>query len=170
MNVDALRDSLFRAITTPRGDAFTPLRVPKDFARRMNLVLGGPLRTREDSAKRRDAAKRLDILRSGGTVDGAPKAAAAPIVAPVVVYFEKDRNARELTRIEELLGAKGFKYDLRDVTGDEAALAFVMREAKCEEDELPIAFVATTVVGGYQALVAADVAGELARLVYGDAR
>jgi glutaredoxin len=84
-----------------------------------------------------------------------------------MVYFEKDRNARELARIEETLGAKGIAYKLLDVTGDEPALDFVMREAACDQDELPIVFVGGTVIGGFRQLVEADVSGELRRALFG---
>ena len=85
----------------------------------------------------------------------------------MTIYFEKDRNARELTRIEELLQAKGYAFQKRDVAGDEATLDFVMRTAKCKADELPVVFVSTDPVGNYQALVAADVSGTLAAKVHG---
>jgi hypothetical protein len=85
----------------------------------------------------------------------------------VTVYFEKDRNARMLSRIEEALGAKNIAFTKLDVSGDEATMQFVTRTAKCEEDDLPIVFVASTPVGGYEALVAWDVSGELTKAVYG---
>jgi len=53
------------------------------------------------------------------------------------------------------------------VTGDEAALEFVMREASCEKDELPIVFVGAAAVGGFRELVEADVSGELRRALFG---
>jgi glutaredoxin len=84
-----------------------------------------------------------------------------------MVYFEKDRNSRELARIEETLGAKGITYKLLDVTGDEPALDFVMREAHCEQDELPVVFVGGAAVGGFRELVEADVSGELQRALLG---
>jgi hypothetical protein len=166
MLVDALRDSLYRAITTPRGDSLLPIRIQKDLARRLNMTLGSPLCSREEAAKRREAARRLEQLRRGGA-SATPKAAAPREAAPVMVYFEKDRNVRELGRVEELLGAKAIPFTRLDVRGDEATLDFVMREAKCKEDELPVVFVAGTAIGGYTALVAADVSGDLERRVFG---
>src|SRR5271156_3012510 len=109
MIVDALRDSLYRAITTPRGDAFAPVRIQKDLARRLNMTLGSPLCSREEAAKRREAARRLEQLRKGGA-DARSRSAAPREAAPVMVYFEKDRNARELGRVEELLAAKGIAF------------------------------------------------------------
>lgn len=166
MLVDAIRDSLYRAITTPRGDSLLPIRIQKDLARRLNMTLGSPLCSREESVKRREAAQRLERLRRGGGTDTA-KARAPREAAPVMVYFEKDRNVRELGRVEELLGAKGIAFTRLDVRGDEATLDFVMREAKCKQDELPVVFVAGTAIGGFTALVAADVSGDLERRVFG---
>lgn len=168
MLVDSLRDSLYRVITTPRGDGFAPVRIQKDLARRLNMTLGSPLCSRQESEKRREAARRLAQLRRGdGHAGGATANAAPREAAPVMVYFEKDRNVRELGRVEELLAAKSIAFTRLDVRGDEATLDFVMREAKCKEDELPVVFVAGTAIGGYAALVAADVSGELARRVSG---
>ncbi len=87
--------------------------------------------------------------------------------APVVVYFEKDRNQRLIERVQELLASRGIAYRALDVTGDEATMAFVMREAKCEEDDLPIVYVAGVPVGGYNDLVEWDVSGKLKTSVFG---
>jgi hypothetical protein len=159
--LDRVRDALYRAMSPPAEGAFSPLRVPKDLARRLNATLGHPLAPRAELAKRAQARERLAGLRTG-RAEGTPRRVEA---APVLVYFEKDRNVRELTRIEELLGAKGFPWKRLDVSGDEATIDFVMRTAKCERDDLPIVFVADQVIGAYDALVRADVSGELARAV-----
>lgn len=163
MLVDTIRAKLHEAITSTRGDTFAPVRVPKDLARRMNLALGSPICSEDEIAKRRDASIRLAGLR--GARATAPRAREA---APVMIYFEQGRNVRELARVRELLVSKAIAFQELDVAGDEATLAFVVREAKCKEDELPIVFVAGRAVGGYAALVAADVAGELARAVQGE--
>jgi glutaredoxin len=160
--LDALRSTLYRAITTPVGDSLAPLRVPKDLARRINRVLGQPLASAQDLSKRRAARIRLATLRSTGE-----KIAVVREPAPVMVYFEKDRNSRELERAEEVLKARNIAYRLLDVAGDEAAMAFVTREAKCKEDDLPIVFVGGKVVGGFRKLVEFDVSGELVKSVFG---
>jgi hypothetical protein len=160
--LDPIRTGLHKLITTPVGDGFLPVRVPKVIARRMNMFFGYPLCSAADLAKRKAAQKRLAELRASGV--------ARPVQrdpAPVTVYFEKDRNARMLSRIEEALGAKNIAFTKLDVSGDEATMQFVTRTAKCEQDDLPIVFVASTPVGGYEALVAWDVSGELTKAVFG---
>jgi endonuclease V-like protein UPF0215 family len=87
--------------------------------------------------------------------------------APVVVYFEKDRNQRLIERVRELLTAKQIQFRALDISGDAATLAFIMREARCEEDDLPIVFVAGTVIGGFNELVDWDVSGRLEKVVFG---
>jgi hypothetical protein len=160
--LDPIRTGLHKVITTSRGDGFLPVRVPKLLARRVNMFFGSPLCTAEDLAKRRAGAQRLRELRGRRetvSIERAP--------APVTVYFEKDRNQRMLDRIVEMLESKRIAYSKLDVAGDEATMDFITRTAKCEADDLPIVFVASTPVGSYDQLVAADVSGELAKAIYG---
>ena len=72
----------------------------------------------------------------------AADAPAAAVQAPVVVYYEKDRNSRLLGRIEEILRAKNVMFTKLDVHNDESAMSFVRTQAKCDADQLPIVFVA----------------------------
>ena len=102
-----VRSALHRVISTPRGDSLAPVRVPKDLARRLNVALGSPLAPRDELAKRERARARLAELRAGGGKGPRVQRDAAP----VLVYFEKDRNVRELVRIEELLGATAVPVD-----------------------------------------------------------
>jgi len=160
--LDPFRTGLHKLITTPLGDGFAPVRLPKMVARRVNTFFGNPLCSAADLAKRRAAQKRLEKLRASGETRAIQRDP-----APVTVYFEKDRNVRLLDRIEEALTAKKIAFTKLDVSGDEATLQFITRTAKCEEDDLPIVFVASTPVGGYEELVAWDVSGELAKAVFG---
>ena len=162
--LDRVRTSLHRAITTPAGDRFLPVRLPKDLARRVNIVLGEPICSAAELLRRREGAERLVKLRADAKA-GISAAPAAREPAPVIVYFEKDRNVRLFGRIKEALEARNIAFTALEV--DTATKAFVMREAKCKEDELPIVFVATTPVGGYNELVEWDVSGKLATAVYG---
>jgi hypothetical protein len=174
--LDSVKDALYRVITSPKGDGLAPIRLPKDLARRLNATLGSPLAPMKELARRKDAKGRLAALRDArnGSANGngaahAPDAASstAKDAAPVMVYFEKDRGTRELSRIEEALGSKGIAYKLLDVTGDESTIDFVLRESGCERDELPVVFVGGEAIGNFPALVKADVSGELQRAVYG---
>jgi hypothetical protein len=167
--LDRVRDVLYRAMTGPEGNTLAPVRIPKDLARRLNATLGRPLAPLDELARRASARARLAELRAQPVTKGSPTAAprAKKEAAPVLVYFEKDVNVRELVRIEELLGAKGHAWKRCDVAGDEATLDFVMREAGCERDDLPIVFVASQPIGNFEALVRADVSGELARAIAG---
>jgi len=160
----SLRSALHRAITTPFGDNLAPIRIPKDLLRRVNVTLGQPLCSQEELSRRQAARERLVQLRSAK--DGG-RTAAAREQAPVMVYFEKDRNARLLGRIEELLSSASITFTKLDVTGDAATKDFVVREARCKEDELPVVFVAGTAVGGYNELADYNVSGQLKKAVFG---
>jgi glutaredoxin len=158
---DSIRSLLHRAITSPRGDSLAPIRVPKQVAKGINELLGEPLCSAETLEKRRaEEQARIDRLLH-------PVSSGRREPAPVVVYFEKDRNARELTRVKEVLGAHAITPQLLDVSGDEATMEFVTREAKCERDELPVVFVGGSAVGGFRELVAFDTSGELKKAVFG---
>ena len=165
--LERVRDALYRAMTGTAGDALAPVRIQKDLARRLNTTLGRPLAPLDELAKRARARTRLAELRARPATVATAAAAksAAKVAAPILVYFEKDGNVRELLRIEELLGAKGHAWKRLDVTGDEATLDFVMRVAGCQRDDLPIVFVADKPIGNHGALVEAEVSGELARAI-----
>jgi glutaredoxin len=160
--VDIVRTSLGRLLESSRGDSFLPVRVSRDLARRLNRTLGEPVCTAEELEKRRQAKARLEELKRSSKPTEKVK-----VQAPVMIYFEKDRNARELARMEELLQAKGITYEKLDVSGDEATQAFVAREAKVKGDDLPVVFVAGDAVGPYPALVAFDVSGKLEKALFG---
>jgi hypothetical protein len=161
---DRVRTSLHRVMTTPVGDGFLPVRLPKDLARRVNVVLGQPICSAEELERRRNGTKRLAKLRADA-LRGVKAEPGAREPAPVIIYFEKDRNARLFGRMKDALEAKSIAFTALEV--DAATKAFVMREAKCKEDELPIVFVASTPIGGYNELVEWDVSGKLAEAVYG---
>lgn len=98
----------------------------------------------------------------------APRPVPAREPAPVMVYLEKDRNQRLIERVRELLNSKQIPFRELDVSGDAATLAFVVREAQCEDDDLPIVFVGGAVVGGFNELVDWDVSGRLKTAVFGN--
>jgi glutaredoxin len=116
---------------------------------------------------------KLDQLARGKRAPAEPGVAGAPVPAkarepaPVMVYYEKDRNQRLIERVRELLESKQIPFRALDVSGDPATLAFIVREAKCEEDDLPVVFIAGTAVGGFNELVDWDVSGKLKLAVFG---
>jgi hypothetical protein len=164
--LDFVRTSLHRALTTPVGDAFLPVRVPKDLARRFNALLGDPICSTEELERRRTGRAKLEELKKSAGKSAATSATPA-VQAPVMIYFEKDRNARMLGRIQEMLDAKKVTYTLLDVANDATTKDFVLREAKCKDDDLPIVFVASTAIGGYNELVDWDVSGRFAKALAG---
>jgi glutaredoxin len=160
--IDVIRSKLHQVIeNAPAAPESAALRVPKMLARRLNRMMGSPICSAEELAVRRAARAKL----SSFGVAAPTKIAREP--APVVVYHEKDRNQRLLERVEELLRARDIAFRVLDVTGDEATMAFIMREAKCEEDDLPIVYVAGLPVGGFNDLVEWDVSGRLKTAVLG---
>ena len=162
--LDLVRTSLHRVLTTPAGDGFLPVRLPKDLARRFNVVLGEPICSAAELGRRRAGRERLAKLRADAKA-GVVSAAAPKEAAPVIVYFEKDRNVRLLGRITEALEARDVAFTALEV--DDATKEFVMREARCKEDYLPVVFIATTPVGGSHDLVQWDVSGKLTAAIYG---
>jgi hypothetical protein len=84
--------------------------------------------------------------------------------APVLVYFD-GKDHRTLAKVEALLEGRGYAYQVLDVSADEAELSWATTAAKTSE--LPLVFVAGAPLGGLQALVQADVSGDLTRLVEG---
>ena len=165
--LDFVRTGLHRAITTPAGDSLFPIRMSKDIARRVNTLFSQPICSQAELDRRRAGLAKLEELKRNG---GKPVGGSAPVEAaqaPVLVYYEKDRNARMLGRIQEMLDAKNVKYTLLDVAGDPNTRDFVKREAQVKDDDLPVVFVASTVIGGYNELVDADVSGKLAKALRG---
>ena len=156
-----LREAAYHAISSPWGDALSPVRVPKDLARRLNVALGRPLASRDELALRDRARARLAELQRSRATGATGTTGTSPDPAPILVYFEKDRNVREVQRIEELLAAKGVAWKRLDVAGDEATIDFVVRAAGCERDQLPVVFVADRSLGRHADLARAEAAGEL---------
>ena len=101
----------------------------------------------------------------GGGLTVVPAAAtpAAPLQAPVVVYFD-GKDHRTKTKIEELLRGRDIVFTVLDVGTDEAERSWVVTAAKSEE--FPIVVIAGTPVGGFHELTQLDVQGELKRRVF----
>jgi glutaredoxin-related protein len=158
--LDSLKHGVHTALTTGRGDSLLPLRVSKDLGRRLNVAFGKPIASREELASRKAARDELARLRAAGGSAKIEKEA-----APVFVYFMKNKNVDALAKIERTLSEANVRFEKRDVSGDEAMISFITREAKCDDDDLPVVFVATKVIGGAERVVESVASGELAKLV-----
>lgn len=164
--LDLVRTKAHQGLATRLGDGLPPVRLSKELLRRANNVLGKPLCSAEELEARRAAEEKLAALRRARARGNMPEEKRARVQAPVTIYFQKDRNVRELRRMEEVLAAKGIEARRLDVSDDEATLDFVMRKARVEADQLPIVFVAEKPIGTLQALVDADVSGALEHEVF----
>jgi hypothetical protein len=149
-------------LVAPRKDARPVARQLRNLAAIANELLGRPLRPANESGGEADAvaATKVTVPRHRAqTPAGKPPATRR---APVLVYFD-GKDHRTLARVEDLLKSRGYAYQVLDVSADEAELSWATTTAKSAE--LPLVFVAGVPVGGWDALLKADVAGELGRLV-----
>ena len=133
------------------GNEGPVLKRVREVANTVNDLLGKPIHGADD--------ERGNVE----TVTSAAPAAAAPLLAPVVVYFD-GKDHRTKTKIEELLRGRDIVFTILDVANDEAERSWVVTAAKSEE--FPIVVIAGTPVGGLQELTQLDVQGELKRRVF----
>jgi glutaredoxin len=130
------------------GNEGPVLKRVREVANTVNDLLGKPIHGGEGGA--------------GPVVVAAP-APAAPLQAPVVVYFD-GKDHRTKNKIEELLRGRDIVFTVLDVANDEAERSWVVTAAKSEE--FPIVVIAGTPVGGFHELTQLDVQGELKRRVF----
>jgi glutaredoxin len=142
-------------LVAPRRDARPASRHLRNLASIANELLGRPLHPVDEAAP---AASPVAPAHASSPATRAPGTRRAP----VLVYFD-GKDYRTLARVEELLRARGFAYQVLDVTADEAERSWATTVAK--SNELPLVFIAGAPVGGFDALLRADVSGELGKLV-----
>jgi hypothetical protein len=146
-------------LVAPRRDVKPAAQHLRNLASIANELLGRPLRPADEAAEAAVAPVTAPVARK-------PAAPAAKVPsarrAPVLVYFD-GKDHRTLARVEDLLRGRGLAYQVLDVSADEAERSWATTAAKT--NELPLVFVAGAPVGGWDALLKADVSGELARLV-----
>lgn len=154
--LDKLRDRGWRAIAQRDGAI-------ANAARRVNDTLGRPLASAEELADR-------EAFAGGyGAKSATPTPATAPEkkndVAPVIVYYFKEKQWRDAGKLTEVLDANGIPYRIVNLDGDEATQAAVRRDAKGRGG--PLCFIAGECVGGRTELVNLAGSGELKRRVFG---
>ena len=146
-------------LVAPRRDARPVVHHLRNLASIANELLGRPLRPADEAGSAAATPVAAPVARKA-----AVPAAKAPSArrAPVLVYFD-GKDHRTLARVEDLLKGRGFAYQVLDVSADEAERSWATTAAKSAE--MPLVFVAGAPVGGWDALLRADVSGELAKLV-----
>ena len=150
------------ALVAPRHGSRPATRHLRNLAAIANELLGRPLRPLDEAATATVGAPQAAAASSAAA--SRPTASRSPATrrAPVLVYFD-GKDHRTLARVEDLLRGRGLAYQVLDVSADEAERSWATTTAK--SPELPLVFVAGAPVGGWDALLAADVSGELLRLV-----
>jgi glutaredoxin len=124
----------------------------REVANTVNDLLGKPVHGADDRGE-----------TVAAVTSAAPAPAAAPLQAPVVVYFD-GKDHRTQKKIEELLRGRDIVFSVLDVANDEAERSWVVTAARSEE--FPIVVIAGTPVGGFHELTQLDVQGELKRRVF----
>jgi hypothetical protein len=142
-------------LVAPRRDARPAVRHLRNLAGIANELLGRPLKPTQQGA----ATVEASAARARPVPAAKPPSSRR---APVLVYFD-GKDHRTLARVEDLLKGRGHAYRVLDVSSDEAERSWATTTAKT--DEFPLVFVAGAPVGGFAALLAADVSGELSKLV-----
>src|SRR5438132_767002 len=91
-------------------------------------------------------------------VDRRQRRPAAPVAAPVMIYFD-GQDHRTLRKVEELLRSREIPFKTLDVTDDEATRSWAVTAAHAHE--FPLVFIAGEPVGDLHALTQLDVNGTL---------
>jgi glutaredoxin len=146
-------------LVAPRRDVRPAARHLRNLASIANELLGRPLRPADESV---DAGQSAPPIEPAATARPAGGKAPSTRRAPVLVYFD-GKDHRTLARVEELLKGRGFAYQVLDVSADEAERSWATTAAKTSE--FPLVFIAGAPVGGFDALLRADVSGDLAKLI-----
>jgi hypothetical protein len=153
--LDKLRDRGWRAIAQGDGAIASA-------ARRVNDTLGRPLASAEELADREAFATGYGVRSATSTPAAAPE---TKEVAPVIVYYFKEKQWRDAGKLAEILDANSIPHRLVNLDGDEATQAAVRRDARGRGG--PLCFIAGECVGGRTELVNLAGSGELKRRVFG---
>ena len=163
--LDSVRDFAYQALRSSRGNILPPVRWAKDLVLFMNEMAGKPLATRDEIAGRRERERvRLEKLAAARAQQAQKDAAPVKESAPVVVYKD-DKSNRDLKRIASVLKGRDITWQEIDVENDQAGKSWVVTRSGTHD--LPVVFIAGEPVGGYDALVQLDVAGDLVKRVFG---
>lgn len=153
--LDRIRTAGWRAIAERDGALASTVR-------KVNDTLGRPLASEEELADRQ--AFEAGYAKAQARPAPAAKAAASAEVAPVVVYYFKDKQWRDCAKLTDVLDANGVPYKVVNLEGDEATQAAVRRDAKGRGG--PLCFIAGECVGGRAELINLAGSGDLKKRVF----
>lgn len=160
--VDRGRVLLHGLVYNDFGDRLPPLRWSRQALRFANDLLGRPLCSQEELARRQaDVAAAEAALREEQSVGSE---SAKREAAPVVLYVT-DQDPRTRKKVEDILKGRDVPYLVNDVTDDESSRSWALTQAK--KTEFPLVFVAGEPIGGLDEVMQLDVRGELVKKVFG---
>ncbi|MBL9004316.1 MAG: hypothetical protein JNJ46_08725 [Myxococcales bacterium] len=158
---DRGRVLLHDALYTETGNRLPPVRWTRQALRFANELLGQPLCSQDELARRQQAVaqaeQRVAEERGGGQTSRRE-------AAPVALYVT-DQDHRTPKKIEDIFKGRDIPYTVLDVTDDEVSRSWALTQAK--KHEFPLVFIAGEPIGGLDEVMQADVRGELVKKVFG---
>jgi glutaredoxin len=149
---DKVRTTVNELLSSTRADRYRPVQMLREVLGTANDLVGRPFCSQAELDQRR---------QQRGAASAEPTKRDA---APVMLYFDgKDHRTKK--KIEELLEGRSIKYQVLDVTDDEATRSWATAQAK--QVEFPLVFIAGEAVGGLHELTQLDVNGQLSKRVFG---
>lgn len=159
--IDRGRVLLHGALYAETGNRLPPLRWTRQALRLANELLGQPLCSQDELARREQAIaqaeQRVAEERQGSQTSRRE-------AAPVALYVT-DQDHRTPKKIEDIFKGRDIPYTVLDVTDDEVSRSWALTQAK--KAEFPLVFIAGEPVGGIDEVMQADVRGELVKKVFG---
>jgi hypothetical protein len=161
--VDRGRVLLHGLVYTDSGNRLPPLRWTRHALRFANDLLGRPICSQDELAKRQADLQEAEAAvreEQAGSSDAPRKKEAAP-----VVLYITDQDMRTRKKIEEIFKGRDIPFMVNDVTDDESSRSWALTQAK--KTEFPLVFVAGEPLGGLDEVMQLDVRGELVKKVFG---
>lgn len=162
--VDRGRVLLHGLVYTDTGNRLPPLRWTRQALRFANDLLGRPICSEDELAKRHSAVQDAEAALREEQVGGATATAPRREAAPVVLYVT-DQDMRTRKKLEDILKGRDIPFLVNDVTDDESSRSWALTQAK--KAEFPLVFVAGEPLGGIDEVMQLDVRGELLKKVFG---
>ena len=166
--VDRGRVLLHGLVYNETGNVVPPVRWTRSALRFANDLLGRPICSQEELARRHadlNAAETALSDEQGGSAGSSGTATTARREAAPVVLYVTDQDMRTRKKLEDILKGRDIPYLVNDVTDDESSRSWALTMAKATE--FPLVFVAGEPLGGFDDVTQLDVRGELTKKVFG---